>query len=346
MVRHVVLAGMIMGTMLLSLISGRAYTTPPAVAQARQIWDVQVGGDVPEEGIQTHAYYPRTLTVHAGDAVRWTFAGRSSVTFDRFRPLLEHFVPGPEPGDLTFGPSWFPQGPSGPDAVYDGTGVANSGIPLGPLDETPPYQLTFPQPGLYTYVDIIHPGTAGMIHVLPPEGPLVETPAEAAARGQAEYATVLAAIRGQIANTQPLRQSGPNGTTVHIVSAGVSTGLGAGANRYLPADLIVRRGDTVVWTNGDDYAPHTVTFTSGAPVPPFAEPRPQPSGPPLFVAPAGSIAPSGGTVYRGEGLLNSGLIMYGNAFAVTFDAPAGTYLFACVLHYESLGHAGTITITD
>jgi plastocyanin len=338
------------------LIIGLACLVAPAVgrvgdegsnarpAVAATVWEVQVGGDVPEEGIQTHAFYPRVLTVHAGDSVRWTFAGRASVTFDRFRPLMEHFIPGPEPGDLTLRPAWFPQGPSGPEAVYDG-GVAGSGIPAGPLSEAPPYQLTFPRPGLYTYVDIIHPGTSGVIQVLPREARLVETPAEAAARGQAEYADVLAAIRGQIAATRPLRQAGPDGTTMHVVSAGVSTALGAGANRFLPADLVVRRGDTVVWTNGDDYAPHTVTFTSGAPMPPFIEPRPQPSGPPLIVAPARSVAPSGGSVYRGEGLLNSGLIMYSNSVAVTFDAPAGTYAYACVLHGD-FGHAGTVTVVE
>jgi plastocyanin len=306
---------------------------------------VQAGGDVPEEGIQTHAFYPRVLTVRAGDTVEWRFAGIASVTFDRFRPLLEHFVPGPEPGDLTLGPSWFPSGPAGPDAVYDGTGTAGSGIPAGPPAAAPPYRLTFTRPGLYEYVDVIHPGAAGVVQVLTSEAPLVEGPAQAGARGRAEYATVLAAIRGQVAATRPVRQPGPGGGTTHAVSMAVSTGLGAGANRYLPADLTVRRGDTVVWTNGDDFAPHTVTFTSGGEMPPFLEPRPQPAGPPLVVASARAVAPSGGTVYTGEGLLSSGLVMYGNAFAVTFEAPPGTYPFACVLH-GALNHAGTVTVTE
>jgi plastocyanin len=311
----------------------------------RQTWEVQAGGDVPQEGIQTHAFYPRVLTVRAGDTVQWRFAGIASVTFDRFRPLPESFVPGPEPGDLTLGPSWFPQGPAGPDAVYDGSGVASSGIPSGPPDGAPPYRLTFTRPGLYEYVDVIHPGASGVVQVLPADAPLVEGPAQAAARGRAEYATVLAAIRGQVAETRPLRHPGPSGATTHVLSMAVSTGLGAGANRYLPADLTVHRGDTVVWTNGDDFAPHTVTFTSGGPLPPFLEPRPQPAGPPLVVASARAVAPSGGTVYTGAGFLNSGLVMYGNAFAVTFEAPPGTYGYACVLH-GALNHAGTVTVVE
>jgi plastocyanin len=336
----------------LALLVGAALRPAPPLAAGgaappakRQTWEVQAGGDVPEEGIQTHAFYPRVLTVRSGDTVHWRFAGIASVTFDRFRPLLEHFVPGPEPGDLTLGPSWFPHGPAGPDAVYDGTATAGSGIPSGPPEGALAYRLTFTRPGLYEYVDVIHPGASGVVQVLPADAPLVEGPAQAAARGRAEYATVLAAIRGQVDATQPVRQPGPGGTAVHAVSMAVSTGLGAGANRYLPADLTVRRGDTVVWTNGDDFAPHTVTFTSGGPVPPFLEPRPQPAGPPLVVAPARAVAPSGGTVYTGTGFLNSGLVMYGNAFAVTFEAPPGTYRFACVLH-GALNHAGTVTVAE
>jgi plastocyanin len=313
--------------------------------EAHQTWEVQAGGDVPAEGIQTHAYYPRALTVRAGDTVQWRFAGIASVTFDAFRPLREHFLPGPEPGDLTLGPGWFPQGPAGPAAAFDGTVVASSGVAQPPADAAPPYRLTFTRPGLYPYVDVIHPGTSGVVQVLPAGAALPETPAQAAARGQRELAGVLAALRDLVAGTAPVRQPGPGGTAVHVVAAAVSTGLGAGANRYLPADLTVRRGDTVVWTNGDDFAPHTVTFTSGEAVPPFLEPRPQPGGSPLVVAPARSVAPSGGTVYTGSGFLNSGLIGSGNAFAVTFAAPPGRYAYACVLHVGQ-NHTGTVTVTE
>jgi plastocyanin len=314
-------------------------------AAGRRTWEVQAGGDVPAEGIQTHAYFPRVLTVRAGDTVRWRFAGITSITFDAFRPLREHFLPGPEPGDLTLGPGWFPQGPAGPDAVFDGTVVASSGVAQPPVDAAPPYRLTFTRPGLYAYVDVIHPGTSGVVQVLPAGAALPESPAQASARGRQELEVVLSALRDQVAGTAPVRQPGPAGTAVYVVSAAVSTGLGAGANRYLPADLTVRRGDTVVWTNGDDFAPHTVTFTSGEAMPPFLEPRPQPGGPPLVVAPARSVAPAGGTVYTGSGFLNSGLIGYGNAFAVTFDAPPGRYAYACVLH-AAQNHAGTVTVTE
>ena len=64
-----------------------------------------------------------------------------------------------------------------------------------------------------------------------------------------------------------------------------------------------------------------------------------------MVATARAVAPSGGTVYTGEGLLNSGFVMYGSAFAVTFDAPPGAYRYACVLH-GALNHAGTVTVTE
>ena len=320
------------------LAASRAQSEP-------QTWQVQAGGDVVEEGIQTHAYYPRAFTIRAGDTVEWRFAGLTSITFAPYRSLFENFIPGPEPGDLTLGPLFFPSGPTEPNPVYDGSGLANSGLPLAPLDEVPPYRLIFVRPGLYTYFDVIHPGTFGMVQVLPADAPLVETPAQAAARGQGELALILADIRAQIGGYRPVQQPGPGGSTIQVAAAAISSGLGAGANRYLPAALTVRRGDTIVWTNGDDYAPHTITFTSGGPLPPFVEARLQPSGPPLFVAPGVALGPSGGTVYTGSGFLSSGLVPYGNSFAVTFDAPPGTYEFACVLH-TAFNQRGTVTVTE
>jgi plastocyanin len=37
--------------------------------------------------------------------------------------------------------------------------------------------------------------------------------------------------------------------------------------------------------------------------------------------------------------------MYGNSFAVTFDAPPGDYSYVCVLH-AALNQVGTVTVTD
>lgn len=108
----------------------------------------------------------------------------------------------------------------------------------------------------------------------------------------------------------------------------------------------MRRGDVVLWSNADPYAAHTVTFTSGAPAPGFAEPRPQPSGPPLLVVPAAVLGPAGGTTYSGRGYLNSGFLFPGDAFALTIDAPPGTYAYVCVIHLESFGHAGVITVVE
>jgi hypothetical protein len=62
--------------------------------------------------------------------------------------------------------------------------------------------------------------------------------------------------------------------------------------------------------------------------------------------PAAVAGPAGGTVYRGEGYVHSGLLTPGGVFALTIDAPAGTYAYACLLHYASLGHAGTLTVTE
>src|SRR5215208_933791 len=106
------------------ILMASSISAPRLAARAQgvpQTWQVQAGADVVEEGIQTHSYYPRALTIRAGDTVEWRFAGLTSVTFEPFRPLLERFLPGPDPGDLTLGPSFFPAGPMEPYPIYDGS---------------------------------------------------------------------------------------------------------------------------------------------------------------------------------------------------------------------------------
>ena len=55
----------------------------------------------------------------------------------------------------------------------------------------------------------------------------------------------------------------------------------------------------------------------------------------------------GGMIARTGALANVGRPQGdgSNAFAVTFDAPAGTYAYACVLHGD-FGHAGTVTVVE
>jgi plastocyanin len=82
-----------------------AQATTTATAQT---WDVQVGGG--GEGpagappvYEAQAYGPSPLVIHAGDTVRWNFAGVHTVTFNSGKPDLPLVLPGPNPGELTLG---------------------------------------------------------------------------------------------------------------------------------------------------------------------------------------------------------------------------------------------------
>ena len=82
---------------------------------------------------------------------------------------------------------------------------------------------------------------------------------------------------------------------------------------------------------------HTVTFTGGGAPPEPAEPRGLVDGQPLLVMPASVASYAGGTTYAGQGYANSGLLLNGGTYALTFDAPAGTYSYLCAIHPWMLG---------
>ena len=117
-------------------------------------------------------FFPRNLTIHAGDTVSWT-GGFHTITFgpDAVRQDLEHHLFVPTMGSdgrpaLSLNPRVaLPT----PGRTYDGTGFANSGLLLlrGGKTAPPEYHLTFTKPGVYEYDCLIHPDMDGTITVLP-----------------------------------------------------------------------------------------------------------------------------------------------------------------------------------
>lgn len=97
---------------------------------------------------------------------------------------------------------------------------------------------------------------------------------------------------------------------------------------FLPGDLTVNQGDTIVWKAGSA-EPHTVTFVPpGQPVPQF--------GPQVFF-------PAGGSSYDGQGFFNSGVMATVSAnviglpfttqtYRLTINAPVGDYIYYCAVH--------------
>jgi plastocyanin len=305
---------------------------------AAQTWDVQVSGADATGTFMAQGFFPSPVIIRAGDTVTWRWAqspAPHTVTFNANRPALADIVPGPGPGELMLGPATFPQGPQGQSAVFDGTVQASSGIPQ---QEGAAYSLRFTQPGLYGYVCALHPGMRGEVEVREAGAPLPETPAQARARGQATVDALVAKMRDDAAAFRPASAGG-----VHMAMAGLGDGFGASYIQFLPSEVTVRRGDTVVWAMPDPFEIHTVTFLSGAPPPGFIEPRPQPSGPPQLVIPATVVGPAGGSTYTGQGAANSGILGNGHAFFLRFDAPPGSYEYVCLIHPTM---KSTVTVSE
>jgi len=202
--------------------------------------------------------------------------------------------------------------------------------------------MTFTKAGTFGYVCNLHPGMRGNIEVREAGAPLPETPAQATQRGQ----LTLGALKGKIA-ADVRSVHGMDAGSLHTAAAGVGDNFGVSADVFMPGNINVKRGDSVVWYWPDPFNIHTVTFVSGGAPPDLIQPRPQPSGPPLFVFPANVASPTGGTTYTGQGYLNSGLLLGNASFAVSVDAPPGTYTYYCIIHgAPDGGMRGTITVTS
>jgi plastocyanin len=109
------------------------------------------------------------------------------------------------------------------------------------------------------------------------------------------------------ANTeQPADEGGGGGSS----GGGDGTEVGMANVQFDPADVTIKAGETVTWTNNEG-VPHDVEKTSGP-------------------GPSFSSGPEGG-------------MMEGDSFAQSFDQP-GTYEYVCRVHAP--GMAGTVEVTE
>lgn len=189
------------------LVAGQGLTAKAAAAP--RVWYVSVGAESAHSAIEAMGFYPGVITIDAGDSVVWTLHSMEphTVTFlggVRLTPkLLSDFAPAG-------------------GGTYTGTGLHSSGMLAGPHRT---YRLTFPKPGFYPYLCLMH-GTAmsGLVIVNPAGTPYPMTQAQyhrlASQEEEAALAAGQAAASGAVLSTSP----GPNGSTIYHVLAGIDSG--------------------------------------------------------------------------------------------------------------------------
>ncbi|HEV2590793.1 MAG TPA: plastocyanin/azurin family copper-binding protein [Gaiellaceae bacterium] len=302
------------------------------------------------------AFFPRAVTIHAGDTVTWHVLGFHTVTFSgRYRPYPFVTPTGKQPlvKDATGAPFWWAgHAPvldispltllqQGGASISSPAQVRSSGlirvIAAPPNTAPQPYSLTFTVPGVYHYRCAVHPGMRGVVVVVP-----ASKPVPSAAQ---ELAAAQSAVKRAVVDMHALSKTRAAGALRVLVGTGHNS-TGAELTSFFPARLSVHVGSTVRFVNHDQTDIHTVTFgpekLRSAIEAGFAAPRGHevilnalgalPSEPP------GTRATYDGASH-GNGYLSSGILQPQGApsvagtksFAVTFTK-AGVYHYECVVH--------------
>lgn len=250
--------------------------------------------------------------------------------------------------------------------AFDGAGVVSSGIPAGP---PAPFVLhVTAAPGTYFFLCRVHAGMHGKLQVLPADqqGPSAE-------QVQAEVAKQIAhdlegARQADARASRTARKPNSDGSSTWTVTAGTSSPDGHVALlEFLPRNLDIRPGDSVVFKPRSPNEPHTVTFPTdlGTEFQPMCEAGTVdiPFGPPAFNCnggPPDELELDGGNgvshVTSPATVADSGIIAP-RRFASSLGLPqtailpkwtasfagatAGTYTYVCQIHD---GMEGTITV--
>jgi len=297
-----------------------------ANAAAPVTWNVGTGTSSNAYALQGLDYYPKTITVDAGDSIAYSVASGSGGDAHTIS-----FVPAgqpiPSPGD----PRNFQ--PAGGTAI-DGTKFVNSGILFGGQVFT----YHFPRPGTYRILCLFHePAMESTVVVQRAGTPYPHTASFYAHVSADDRWDDLGAARQSI-SLFPFRNGG---TTL---AAGISPGLTSRPPsestvlRYLDSNkasdlptagnITIRVGTTLTWVNESSNEPHTVTIVHAG-----ATDLPNIAPDPAF----------GGHVFDGTHDVNSGTFVGGQRFSARFTR-VGRFLYGCLYHDNSRMEAW-VTVT-
>lgn len=316
------------------------------------------------------------VRVAVGTTVVWYLGSDEfhTVTFAAGAPTPKYFVYQPEGADRP--PMINPQlaFPTVPTGAWDGTTFVHMEMQQ-PGQELP---ITFGREGTFSYLCLFHPPMTGVVEVVAAGSAGLTTQAAVDQYTQSHPTAVHQPQIDQMlaSRSAPVRIEGASGTNTWFVRAGTDWRNGhLDMLAFLPKELTVRQGDTVVWYV-DHLMPHTVTFPAAGeppadfilvqfadgtivtPPPPGEPPSAElmakmmdPSSEPRLVFGPAGLRNVPSPTYDGQRLYNSGLIgehpavepAMDKVWALTFNTP-GTFRYLCVLH-EPAGMEGTITVT-
>ena len=202
-----------------------ASTSAPPTSSAPRTWHVLIGGQAADGAIQAEGYYPRVITIDAGDTVVWTLNTREdhSVTFMGTCQDLSSCGPPCTPlVDIS---------PCG-SANYDGvSAVESSGRMIPPgynLDNAfahggTNYSVTFTTPGANVYFDLSVSGMRGVVIVNPAGTPYQFTQKQYSEQAREQLRADLKVGVDARSDVQRVTASvNPDGTHVHHVALGAS----------------------------------------------------------------------------------------------------------------------------
>ena len=197
-----------------------------SASSSPRTWHVLVGGQSKDRAIQAEGYYPRVITIDAGDTVVWTL-NTGEIHSVTFAGTCEDLSCVPE-CVFTVNVDVSPCGPTSYDGV---SAIASSGrmVPPGynwndavPHGDTT-YALTFTNPGVNVYFDLSVSGMRGVVIVHPAGTPYPLTQAQYAQQAHDQLQVDLVAGARARDDFQPVATStNPDGTQLHHVALGMS----------------------------------------------------------------------------------------------------------------------------
>jgi plastocyanin len=227
-------AALLLGLLTIGLMAAArpasAIVISPVSAQTTssgpRTWHVLIGGQSQDQAIQAEGYYPRVITIDAGDTVVWTLNTGEihSVVFLGTCADISCVPPCFFTVNYDISPCGSP--------TYDGvSAIASSGrmVPAGynwnnavPHGDTT-YALTFTHTGVNVYFDLSVSGMRGVVIVNPAGTPYPFTQAQYAQQARAQLRADLAAGARTGNDFQPVATStNPDGTHLHHIALGTS----------------------------------------------------------------------------------------------------------------------------